>query len=31
VFLPIDLSVTYTVDELVERLQKYVALDLADD
>jgi hypothetical protein len=27
VFLPLDLAVTYTMDELVHRLQKYVALD----
>ncbi len=27
VFLPIDLSVKYTVDELVERLQKFVSIE----
>ena len=31
VFLPIDLSVTYTMEELVGRVQKYVALDLGEE
>jgi hypothetical protein len=31
VFLPLDLSVQYTMQELVERLQKFVALDVEED
>ena len=31
VFLPMDLSVQYTMDELIERLQKFVALDATMD
>jgi hypothetical protein len=31
VFLPLDLSVQYTMDELVGRLQKFVALDFPED
>jgi len=31
VFLPLDLAAQYTMDELVDRVQKFVALDLDED